>query len=331
MAVPQRKNEEFDQRFTNDQKDPLDDKTRTIDQAKTGFAANDPIYNKRRMGSDRTDLNQPDRTRNIHYTSSMPGAPGSRPGLVDTKEENPHPSTDISFSDSYAKTGTQAQYRGGKEIEKKKDSSGVRDVQGEYTETPPQRTDMVSRGVKTKQRRIKLRNKVNKGAALSRTRASAANTIILAWAAPLWISFQVPLAVINMIFLGLMAVVSEMLSANPDDGMVTSVLKAIFGGVVGGLSWIADKINDLTGWDLSVVNPGNFWAVTEMIMFGYMVFVIFLMYIQYKLFFLEPIWGKGGGMKFGALLFMAFGYLVPVFNLFPWFLVWSGAVWLSPK
>lgn len=54
-------------------------------------------------------------------------------------------------------------------------------------------------------------------------------------------------------------------------------------------------------------------------------------YLLYKFSFLNPLGGRGGGMKMGFFLLAAIGYSTPLLNLFPWFIAWATAVWVKPK
>lgn len=293
--------------------------------------ADDPaFYNKRRKGSDRTDLLKPDNTRNVHYTSSMPGAPGSKPGLVDTNQENPHKPQYQITEEAYKSQGVGSEYRGGTAIKKGLvDESGVRDVNIEGQSQKSM--GLVQSRVRTISRRTKVRKKLGKKAPLAKMRVKFINRMILAWGLPLWATFQIPFAIFNIVFFGLMAAVSAVMTTNSDDSTLTVLAKTVAVGFLSALAWVADKIKDFTGWDPGALNPGNFWALTEMVMFGYTIIIIFLMYIQYKVALLNPLSGKGEAGKYGALIFMIFGYLIPILNLFPWFLIWLFAVGRNPK
>jgi hypothetical protein len=70
---------------------------------------------------------------------------------------------------------------------------------------------------------------------------------------------------------------------------------------------------------------------TYLILFAIALIIIFTMYTAYKLMGLEPLGGKGSGLKYGAFLLTIIGYSLPLLNMFPWFMVWAGAVWLKPK
>ncbi len=58
---------------------------------------------------------------------------------------------------------------------------------------------------------------------------------------------------------------------------------------------------------------------------------ILVIYFFYKFLGLEPLGGEGSGFKYGTLIIVIIGYLIPLVNLFPWFYVWTFAVWLKPK
>jgi|GEM_PF-2402145 len=73
------------------------------------------------------------------------------------------------------------------------------------------------------------------------------------------------------------------------------------------------------------------FSVFYIFFIGLAMIQILVIYFFYKFLGLEPLGGEGSGFKYGTLIIVIIGYLIPLVNLFPWFYVWTFAVWLKPK
>ncbi len=154
-----------------------------------------------------------------------------------------------------------------------------------------------------------------------RVRASAINAEAFSWQVPLWLFVQLPFAVLSIVTLGIVGVMDNV-TANPDGGL---------------LSWVIDKITaaasalaKFIGIDFLEI-AFNLYLLCTLLIFGIGIFSIGFLFLQYKISFLEPLSGKGSGLKHGLLLLTLIGYAVPIANLFPFIFLWMGAIWYYPR
>lgn len=156
---------------------------------------------------------------------------------------------------------------------------------------------------------------------LARTKASANNISIMMWGTTLWLSVQLPLALISLMMLGLTSAVQAAADA---------------GGITSALFWLANTASStlgaLFGFDSSIMGMSeNFFLATYLIVFALGMCMVFAAYLQYTLSLLHPLSGEMGGLKMGVFIFVIFGYSVPLLNIFPWILLWMAVVWKYPR
>ena len=165
-------------------------------------------------------------------------------------------------------------------------------------------------------------------------RVSGVNTVMFSVGTTFWVVVQLPLAIFSTFLFGLtllyynvMARVGLIQSSESGGG-------GLFGYLISALTDMAQAVfgilKSLLGIEFTF-NPTIFFFITYALVFAIALSQIFTMYIAYKLLRLNPISGKGSGLKHGALLLTIIGYSIPLLNIFPWFMVWAGAVWLKPK
>lgn len=300
---------------------------------------------QRRVGSDRSDLKQQNQIRNVR-TSTMPGSRRS-------ELESARKTTDQTFSDSYAKKGLQPssltedlgeEYSAGRRYEPVEQLSREpipEEVieepffeEEEYEGEEGEKTPIQSKRIKGK--RSKLSKAKN---TLARAKATTVNANIWSWGVYSWVFFQLPFALIGLVLLvtavAIEGVITSISTPEEDDGILVSLAKGAVNLVAKGVASVAKAINDnilgLFNVDLTAFNPASFFIVPYGLVLAYGIIVLLLMYLIYKLAFLNPLSGNGGGAKKGALLLAIIGYSVPGLNLLPWFMIWTFAVWRYPK
>lgn len=169
---------------------------------------------------------------------------------------------------------------------------------------------------------------------VARVRATTTNTGILSWGLWSWAVFQLPIAIISLIFLGLAGALDAIVASakiTEADGVLVTVGKATV-NVVGEVAiFAASQISSATGMDLSYFEPITFFLATYFVVLAFGIIMLMSMYIIYALRRLSPLSGQGSGLKFGMFLLAYIGYSLPFFNLFPWFVLWAAAVWKYPK
>ncbi|NCN12026.1 hypothetical protein GW937_01760 [Candidatus Kaiserbacteria bacterium] len=296
---------------------------------------------QRRTGSDRSDLQQKNQIRNVR-TSTMPGS--NRATLSSAQK-----TTDQTFNETYAKKGLQPsslsdnndeRYSAGrryepiKQVEKRTIPEEAAESAFYEEQKQEEEIQNLQRNVKKKKTTLSTARRVT-----ARIKASSVNTSIWSWGLYSWLFFQLPFAILGLIILVAAAAVEALITSitapEEDDGVIMSLAKGAVNFVVEGVASLAKSINDnvlsLFNVDLTSFNPASFFIVPYGLVLAYGIFLLLLMYLVYKLAFLEPLSGEGGGAKKGALLLAIIGYSVPGLNLFPWFMVWTFAVWRYPK
>jgi hypothetical protein len=132
-------------------------------------------------------------------------------------------------------------------------------------------------------------NPVARGAAkfalknVERVKTAAVTIEIFAWATPLWLGFQMPLAVLSLILFSIISVIDIDLGFAAD---------TLFSGL---------------------------FFVVFIIGFVTMISMAF----QYVWAGAHCFFGKGALLKFGSFVIGMFFYMMPFLNLFPWFMVWA--------
>ena len=290
---------------------------RAADLIKAGEAADNPSDTKRHKTANRYKHSQEVNTRNVRV-STGPSSPGYQ-------QANQRETTDEKFRKSYANKGLQPT-----SIDDQPTNKQTRGEQIEYTQ--PSSISPTPKNVRReKKKSLVSKSKIKIKKKLAKKRAQVANYTIWSWAGYTWLAFQIPFALLNIVFFGLTAAIHALTTLDPSDGAVVTLFKSIGIAITTAANWLAVAVKSLTGLDLSVVNPANLWMLTQMIIMGYAIFVLFLIYLQYKFLLLNPLSGKGHGLKLGAVILAFIGYTIPILNLLPWFIIWTLAVRLHPK
>jgi hypothetical protein len=217
---------------------------------------------------------------------------------------------------------------------KKEDKNKTRNVQVETA--PPKRERVRPANLKLKLRRKnRLAQKLE-----ARMKVMGINKAVFSIGGTLWLTVQLPFAILNSVLLGISLAVYSFIEYSPtvgeEDGLAMTGAKTLLGWGFGGLRYLTDiaqaASNTLLGFNIfSFVAPLTYFFVTWFVLFFFTIGLIFTMYIAYKLRGLEPLAGKGIVLKYGAFLLTFIGHSLPIVNMFPWFMVWAGAVWLKPK
>lgn len=207
---------------------------------------------------------------------------------------------------------------------------------------------IAGRNVRRQYTRLKHQTKKLPGKAADlklRAKASATNISIWSWGIPLWLTFQLPFAIISNVMFGIATVqmavangVEEFFEAG-EDGVVAEGAKALVRFVWGAATYVADTANgliaEITGFDiaafLEAISPVNLWGVTFTLFFAYAFFLFLLISTIYSFRGLRPIFGKGTTFKLISIIIMIAGYVFPLTNMFPWFMLWTAVVWRYPK
>ncbi|MEY3783919.1 MAG: hypothetical protein RLZZ230_241 [Candidatus Parcubacteria bacterium] len=168
----------------------------------------------------------------------------------------------------------------------------------------------------------------------ARLRAFGVNSFVRSGGIYTWLVFQVPFAILNIVLFGIAAGMSAVSAANKvadGDALLNKGAKVIGNAVIDTVSKATDVVMDALSIDLSMLDPLNFWLITEIIMFAFGLVTLIGIYLTYKLSNFSPLGGQGSGSKIGAFILALVGYTIPLLNLFPWFYLWTMAVQRHPK
>ncbi len=146
----------------------------------------------------------------------------------------------------------------------------------------------------------------------------------------LWISVQVPLAVLSLIGFGAAMTIEAVRSFIPDS-MLTTIDYLTPNWVSYAGKTVVSLVSELSGITLSADVIMAFFFIPFLLVFALAMLWLLFIYLRYTLALFNPLSGKAAGLKMGMLLLAMVGYLFPILNLFPWYMFWTGAVWLRPK
>ena len=115
-----------------------------------------------------------------------------------------------------------------------------------------------------------------------------------------------------------------------DKGIVATAIAYGFNALVNTFSKLIIAVLKTLGFDLSILNPANFFMMTHLIVMVIGWTTLFTAAFIYKLSGSNPIFGKGLS-KAGTFLLAMICYSIPIMNLFPWFFIWTLTVMKNPK
>jgi hypothetical protein len=160
-------------------------------------------------------------------------------------------------------------------------------------------------------------------------RVTLVNVSIFSWGMTLWL-LQVKLALVNIVVIGLASVIDAAYESISGDGIIGAVVDGVyetFDFLWQALNWVLEKAFGISiNFDLESM----IFATTFLPFFIGMA-TLLIMGIQYELARMNSLTGEGAHLKMSAFIFALFGYLMPMLNLFPWFIFWALAVWRYPK
>lgn len=273
-------------------------------------------------------INQPEpgQTRRVqkHFNSDWEYLNKNKEASNDSSYSSPsHPTVDQSFTDTdFGRTGMIMQPTGLNAAneskispEASKEASGGRESEGKINEYGTKNMPIKPSFFQSK---AKMAERAKRNAA--RFKTSSINTAAMSWQVPLWLTFQLPLAIFNVITLAVVGA-RDAISANTDNP----------------LTWIAGKLISAQDALLSLVGlnfieiSGGLFMITEMAIIGFGVMSILFLFLQYKMAFINPLSGQHSSLKLGTLLLVIVGYTIPIANMFPFIFLWMAVVWLYPR
>lgn len=203
---------------------------------------------------------------------------------------------------------------------------------GEYSSYTPEQVPLTE-GIPSRRNRLRRLHLPQSSTlttkATAKVRASSINTAGFAWMVPLWLFWQVPIATLSIITLGITGYVGSLSTyvPNDDDGWVANAI-----------SWTTAKISSAALKVIETVIGINLaeialpvYFILALLVLGIGVFSLLFIFFQYTLGFLKPLSGQAAGLKIGLFLLAIMGYATPWANLLPWVFLWMAAVWYYPR
>jgi hypothetical protein len=161
-----------------------------------------------------------------------------------------------------------------------------------------------------------------------RVAATRVNLSVLSMAMPIWFTLQLPLAlgaIAALVLAGAGQSAIDAVFSNP----VTGFLYTLFDSVTNGVEYV-------TGVNLNVLEqaqqaPVAIFGALQMLVFFIGLFILGFMSTMYTFSGVRCFFGEHAALKSGLFIFALLGYLMPILNLLPWFVLWGIAVWRYPK
>ena len=130
---------------------------------------------------------------------------------------------------------------------------------------------------------------------------------------------------------GAIDAIGALATPDPSDGATFTILKKVFVAAGSVVAAAAKYLSDIIDLDLTAINPTNIWAMTQLLVFIFGMFMLLTVYTVYKINRFEPLSGQSSGLKNSMVLLAIVGYSLPILNLVPWFLLWVIVIWFKPK
>jgi len=186
----------------------------------------------------------------------------------------------------------------------------------------------------------------------ARVKVTRNNLFIWGIGFPFWFGFIFPVAVLSLMLAGAVSVISDISQTErtvTENGVVvlnedgTEKKETLWVGVALNAAGqvvsftantVAGVVDSVTGWDLSGIlssfSPVNLFGITHLIVFLMGVFMLMAIVAVYLGSGISPLGGDGGVWKMLVFGLCICGYLIPFFNIFPWFFLYTIVVWFNP-
>ena len=264
----------------------------------------------------------------VKESSNPTGTTRSAPSLNtdinfarENKQQSAHPSTDERYtSEAYSDLLVQNTGRG-KEEQKPVPPKTYR-YEDEAPDYKTRRRRQVRQDVRDKLAGKALPSTMTLAkTSVARARVSSINiTFISFWGWALWLA-QFIFGLIGVLCIGIVAGIDAL----------TSGEGGFFAWITSKVTTALDAILKFIGLDFAEIAIYVFMA-SYAIVLSIGLLMMGILYLEYKLAFVNPIFGKtGSSAKVGAVLLTFITLAVPGLNFFPVILLWMTAVWFYPK
>lgn len=180
-------------------------------------------------------------------------------------------------------------------------------VATESQQTPTQSTQQAAQ---TQVKKRKKRNPVKRVISVAyRTAARASLISAYAWTGFIWMTIQIPLAIIGFLAIGIVIGIERFVGSGVTQTLFNTLMNAI--GV---------------DWDFYLV---AFLCYAVVVLFCYA--QILGVWFQTTFTGMKPLSGRGSGFKYATFLLALLMYWIPGVNIFPWVWLWIFAIGLNPR
>lgn len=158
-----------------------------------------------------------------------------------------------------------------------------------------------------------LKKKAQKGTVLSPAQLAQNTSTALwvtSWHVWFYLSFQLPLALLSLVLIGLHAAI--------EDSWIASILKSVLGTVA-----------SLFGKDLSAILPLSLSLAVHFLLFSLCFLFLLITMLTYQLRGQNPFGGDRATGKMLALVACFIGYTTPLLTIFPWIGFYIYVMWRS--
>jgi len=159
-----------------------------------------------------------------------------------------------------------------------------------------------------------------------RARAISTSVWSVSWASWLWLWVQAPFAVLSIIFLGLWVYVEYLRTVDWSSASWYEIL------LKAGLS-VAEIFEWFVTWLIGIPPdaPAVLFFISWTIAIAVALIPLFLALFLFFIAGLRPLSGKRGGLKQATFLLALIGGILPLFQIFPWNLLFIAVVFLNPR
>ncbi|USN89142.1 MAG: hypothetical protein H6780_01850 [Candidatus Nomurabacteria bacterium] len=281
----------------------------------------------RRTSADRSDLLQRNITKNVR-TSAMPGAPRNQRGS-DRK------TVDEAFIAEYATKGMQPTQLG-----ETQNATPTPELSPEEERPFIEEEEFAQPRRKSSLKKLQQMRHVGKPSTLRRSakqlKATTVTYSIWSWSIPAYIFIQLPLGILLAVFFGVGIAVDSIFGSGSVESekaggfgvTLLNMAKKVFSSIFEVINYISETF---FGFDLGNLHPGGMFFAVYGLFLGLFLLQLLIIYFIYKFTFINPIFGRNSGQKPIMLLLAFIGLSIPIFNLLPWAIFWTLAVWKNPK
>lgn len=191
-----------------------------------------------------------------------------------------------------------------------------------YAPSPSYQTSSVVRPLQKKKKRTVAQKTFTKA------KVSAVSPWIFGWSIFWYTTVQLPFAVISTAGLGIAAAIYTSISKFLGDGFTAFLVNNIEDAFVTFSGAIAAASKLLFGISF---DPILIFFIPFLLVFTLGALQLMVCWFIYGVLGIRSLSGQASGIKTGLFVLALVGVCIPILNLFPLLLFWTGFVWLKPR